>query len=337
MRRGGVRAPLRMRAGAEFERIGIFLRAVDAPPPTEATLPPGDDAVPIRAAAGESIVITTDLSVEDVHFRRAWLTWEAIGYRATASALSDLAAMAARPLGVLISLGLPPELDDRVLEELAGGVGECLHRAGAGLLGGDLSRSPGAATIDVVAVGAAADPIGRATAEDGDELWVTGSLGGAAAAAAAWDSGLEPDPRARRSFERPIPRTAEALWLSERVRISAAIDLSDGLVGDAGHIAAASGAQLRIEEALVPMHPVLEEYSDRTAALRLAVAGGEDYELLVAVREGRLADVEDDFERMFALRLTRIGRVCRGEGVVLVGLGGEELRLGLTGFDHFAG
>lgn len=331
-----MRGPLPMRKGPEFERIEAFIRAVDAQAPAEVTLPPGDDAVTVLAGEGESIVVSTDVSVEEVHFQRAWLTWEAIGYRATASALSDLAAMAARPLGVLISLALPPELDDRVYEELAAGMGTCLRAAGAGLLGGDLSRSPGPVLINVVAVGAAMHSIGRSTAAAGDEIWLTGRLGGAAAAAAAWRNGLEPDSRARRSFERPVPRTSEALWLSRRASLAAAIDLSDGLIGDAGHIAAASDVCLQIEAECVPLHPVLEEYSDRRAALQLGLAGGEDFELLLAVRPGALDGVAAEFTRVFDTLLTRIGRVMAGRGTVLVGPDGREISIGMTGYDHFA-
>jgi thiamine-monophosphate kinase len=325
-----------MRRGVEFDRIEAFVRAVDAPVPKEARLLPGDDAVPLQAPPGEMLVIGTDLSVEDIHFRRSWLTWEAIGYRATASALSDLAAMGARPLGVLISLALAPELDDRVYEELAHGIGELLRATGAGLLGGDLSGSPGPAVIDVVAVGVTASPLGRGGARSGDELWLTGSLGGASAAATAWASGLEPDPRARSAFERPAPRCSEILWLRNRAEIGAVIDLSDGLAGDADHMAAASGVRLELVTADLPLHPVLEEYDDRSAAVRIAVGGGEDYELLMATRPGVLGQLAVEFERVFDLRLTCVGKVEEGNGVMWSGSFGERA-LPESGFDHFAG
>jgi thiamine-monophosphate kinase len=327
-----------MRSGAEFERIEAFVRAVDAPmPPGTAPLAPGDDGALVCPARGESLVLSSDLSIEEVHFRRAWLTWESIGYRATAAALSDLAAMAARPLGVLFSLAVAPEIDDRVCQELALGVGECLRGVGAGLLGGDVSRSPGPAVIDVVAVGAAVTPVGRGRALIGDELWVTGTLGGPRAAVTAWDSGLEPDPRARRAFERPVPRIAEALWLSERAELGSLIDLSDGLAADAQHVAAASGVGLELEAVAVPLHEVLEGYSDVEAAIGLAAAGGEDYELLMAARPGTVAPQAAAFEREFDVRLTRIGSVTKGRRVVWLASDGTERQAPARGFDHFAG
>lgn len=328
---------IRLRRGPEFDRIRAFLQAVDAFPPTDAVIvPPGDDASALRAAQGGAIVLSTDLSIEGVHFRREWMTWEAIGCRAASAGLSDLAAMAARPVGLLVSLAVPPELDERTLEELARGIGRALRRCGASLLGGDLSRSPGPVAIDVVAVGTASAPVRRDGARAGDEIWLTGSIGGSAAAIAAWSHGLEPDPRARRAFMDPVPRVPEALWLADRASLHALIDLSDGLAGDAGHVAAASGVRLELDAARLPLHAVLEEYVDRAAAVRLAVSGGEDYELLFAAAPGTIQPLAGEFRRTFDLRLTKIGRVSAGEGVAWHGTDALP-PLPAGGFDHFAG
>lgn len=159
-----------MRPGPEFDRIRSVIGAIGSQESPDVLLGPGDDAAVIRAGPDESIVVSSDLSVEDVHFRREWLKWEAIGFRAAASALSDLAAMAARPIGVLLSVAVPPELDLRTLDEIASGVGACLRTHETPLLGGDLSRSPGPVMIDVVVLGAARDPVGRDGAHVGDEL-----------------------------------------------------------------------------------------------------------------------------------------------------------------------
>ena len=325
-----------MRSSAEFERIRSLIEAVDGASPPEVRLGPGDDAATLRVGAGEALVVSTDLSVENVHFRREWLTWEAIGYRAVAAALSDLAAMAARPIGVLVSLALPPELDSRALGQLARGLGSCLREQGAALLGGDLSRSPGLIVLDVTVVGATRHPVERSGARAGDELWVTGELGGAAAAAAAWSTGLEPEPGARAAFERPCPRTAEARWLASEADVHALIDLSDGLAADAAHVAAASGVRLELTAGAVPLHPVLEGWAQPEAALSLAVGGGEDYEILAALGPGSTEAARDAFEREFGVALTRVGRVTEGSGVEWLDERGSARQSPAAGFDHFS-
>jgi thiamine-monophosphate kinase len=326
-----------MRSSAEFERIRYLIEAVDGPSSPEVRLGPGDDAATLRVGDDEILVLSTDLSVEDVHFRRVWLTWEAIGYRAVAAALSDLAAMAARPIGVLVSLALPRDLDSAAPGELARGLGSCLREQGAALLGGDLSLSPGPVVLDVTVVGATRHPVERSGARAGDELWVTGSLGGAAAAAAAWSAGLEPEPGARAAFERPVPRTAESRWLVSEADVHALIDLSDGLAADAEHVAAASGVRLELEAAAIPLHPVLETWAQPEAALSLAVGGGEDYELLAALGPGFTAAVREAFEREFGVGLTRVGRVTEGSGVDWMDERGSVRQPPAAGFDHFGG
>ncbi len=323
-----------MKPGPEFDRIRAFVAAVGAPVP-ELELPPGDDAAVLRPLDGERIVLSSDSSVEGVHFRRAWLRWEVIGYRAAAAALSDLAAMAARPIGVLVSLMVPPETDQGTLVSIGEGLGVCLRRHGAGLLGGDLAHAPAGVAIDVTAVGACRSPVTRTGARAGDEVWVSGAVGGAASAVRAWERSMEPDPRARAAFERPPARLAEALWLNERVRLTALIDLSDGVAGDARQIAAASEMRLVIDLDAIPLAPPLAEYADRDAALRLALAGGDDYELLLCCEPGGIEALRPEFEAGFGLPLTRIGSVEDGAGVEWVSAQGAALPPELDGYDHF--
>lgn len=325
-----------MRDSPEFRRIRSLIDEVGAPEVAEVALGPGDDAAVLRLIPPESVVVSSDLSVEDIHFRREWLTWDAIGFRAVAAALSDLAAMAARPIGVLVSLAVPPELDARTLAEVAGGMGVCLREHGAGLLGGDLSRSPGPVVIDVTVIGAAARPVERSGAAPGHEVWVTGRLGGAAAAAAAWSGGLEPHPAARRAFERPRPRLLEARVLAESADVRAMIDLSDGLASDAEQIAAASGVRLVLEAGAVPVHEVLENWARPDAALAIAVGGGEDYELLAVLAPGTGLEAAARLSREFGLDLTRVGAVVEGTGVAWVSREGGAMDAPGSGFDHFS-
>lgn len=321
--------------GTEFRRIESLLAAAGGTEGPEVLVGPGDDAAVIAVREGERLVLSCDLSIEEVHFRREWLAWESIGWRAAASALSDLAAMGARPVGALLALALAPELDASVSDAIARGVGACLFRFDAPLLGGDLSRSPGPAILDVVVAGATARPLTRSGARPGDELWVTGDLGGAAVAAAALGSGLEPDPDARRAFERPVPRLPEIAWLLEHAGITAAIDLSDGLSGDAGHVARASGVRLEIDLDAIPLHPGLDAWRDRGAALRVAAAGGEDYELLLAAEPGSVTELRGAFAAEFGIPLTRIGDVEAGEGVAWTEAGGRPADAPAGGWDHF--
>ena len=324
-------------AGPEAERIQAFLEEANAgagpaEPSVAVTIPPGDDAAAFRVATDEQVVVSTDASVEGIHFRRAWMTWETVGYRAAASALSDLAAMAAAPIGLLVSVALPPESGIETAAALGRGVGMVSGRLGAQVLGGDLVASPGPVFVDVTVLGCARSPRTRADARPGDELWVTGELGAAAVALHDLERGLEPEGTAREAFERPCPRIREALWLADRIEIHAAIDLSDGLLRDARHMAAASGAALHIDAARIPAASPLDGFRETPAGKRLVLAGGEDYELLLAVPPGAMRGAEEAFSAAFDAPLTRIGTVNRGAGVRLNGMEDPD---GPGGFDHF--
>lgn len=324
--------------GPEADRIRAFAEAVGGPaPPGGTRLPAGDDAAAFDLPDGEATVLSTDAFAEGVHFRREWVGWGDVGHHCAAAALSDLAACAARPVGVLVSLLLPPELDTSVLSAMGRGMGECLEEAGAALLGGDLSSSESGVVLDIAAAGGAEEPVSRAGAEPGDELWVTGELGGAAAAVADWSRGLEPEPAARRAFARPTPRLAEARWLAERGAVRAMIDLSDGLATDVRHLAAASGAGAELEREALPLAGPLRNYSERSQAVRMALGGGEDYELLFAAPSGAVGHLRPEFEELHGVGLTRVGAVRRERGVSLRQPGGEVRPLAETGFDHFDG
>lgn len=331
---------LGLAAGPESDLIRALVESARAggPPPDWLHVPLGDDAASLTVPSADQLVLSSDACVEDIHFRRAWTTWEIVGYRAVAAALSDLAAMAAGPLGVLVALALPPELGEPVAAAIGRGIGECLRDHGGELLGGDVGGSPGPVILDVTAVGHAGRPITRDGGEPGDELWLTGHVGSAAAAVADLQRGLEPAPDARRAFERPSPRLREARWLAERASVHALIDLSDGLARDARHLAAASGAGALIELAAIPAAPSLRSFADSDAVLHLKLSGGEDYELLLAVAPGGLSGLAGPFAAAFGLPLTRIGRLVPAEeGVRWRSPDGTSHDLDARGFDHFGG
>ena len=280
----------------------------------------GDDAAVLSVPAGERLVVSTDSTVENVHFRREWLSASATGWRAAASALSDLAAMAATPLGILVSLSLPESWRDEI-EELARGIGDAVRAADTTIVGGDLTGASELA-ISVTVLGHAVSPLTRAGARAGDTLYVTGTLGGPRAAIEALLRGEEPSPALRARFERPVPRIVEARWLAAH-GAHAAIDVSDGLAGDVAHIAAASGVSIELQLDTLPAIAGVSAID--------AFASGEEYELVVAAPH---LDT-DAFERDFGVPLTAIGRVERGTPDVVAWLAGQRVALP-GGFDHFS-
>jgi len=313
---------IRLGAGGEFDRIrGILERLGDRAGPS------GDDCA-IVTIGSETIAVSTDIVVEGTHFRAGWLSPNEIGWRAAAAACSDLAAVAAEPKGVLASIGAPAGWSSEVLADLMDGVAAVAESIGASVWGGDLVRSD-RLVIDLTVIGRIGREAGRAVRRSGgqvgDRLWVTGQLGGPLAALRAWEEGREPDPSARERFAHPVPRIAEAEWLRDR-GASAMIDLSDGLLGDAGHVAAASDVQCAIEIERVPVHPAAGASAD-------ALVSGEEYELLVAMPGDFGEDDRAEFQEQFHLPLTQIGQARAGQGAVVL-RDGEPMDIG-DGFQQF--
>ena len=258
----------------------------------------GGDCAALRVPDGEQLVVSTDTSTEHVHFRREWISPAEIGYRATTSALSDLAAVAATPLGLLVALTLPAAWRSDALE-LADGIGEAARLAGAAIVGGDTTAGE-RLSLTVTVLGAAARPLARRGAQPGDAIWVTGWFGGPGAAVSAWHGGREPAPAHRARFAHPVARLAEARWLASR-GARAAVDVSDGLAADLRHLAAASGVRIRLD---VDAVPILAGVSAAQA-----LASGEEYELALAAPEQLDANA---FAAAFGVPLTRVGVVEQG-------------------------
>ncbi len=282
----------------------------------------GDDAAVLDVPAGERLVVSTDTSVDDVHFRQAWLTPREIGWRAVMAALSDLAAMGASPLGMVLALVVPASFLARV-GELASGIGEAAESSRTPILGGDLSGGD-TLSIGVTVLGSAASPVPRNGARPDDLVYVTGRLGGAAAALRAFENGKVPMPDHRRRFARPQARISEGLWLAS-AGAHAMIDVSDGLAAELSHLATASGARFEIDLARVPAVPEVSAGD--------AVRSGEEYELVVTTPTEL---DEAAFERRFALPLTRIGRVSASKSAdVRFTTDGALVDLA-SGYEHFS-
>ena len=305
--------------GAEFDRI----RAIAAALGSRARALGNDTA--LVKLGGTTVALSADVSVEGVHFRREWLSLEEIGWRAAAAALSDLAASAAEVVGVLAALTIPATEPPGSFVALMEGVGAAAEAAGGKVLGGDLSRGD-VLQLAITVLGTAARPLTRVGARPGDGVWVTGTLGGARAALTAWLRGAAPDPAARQRFARPEPRLGEGRWLAGH-DARAMLDLSDGLAGDAGHLAAASGVAVRLELELTPRHSAVSDEAERQGepAPVFAAKGGEDYELLVVL--------PPEFDGLPPFPLTKVGEVLPGAGLSLR-LSGRPLEL--TGYEHFS-
>ena len=305
--------------GREFDLIRELVRRWGA-----AAHGIGDDAAVLDLPPGARLVASTDATVENVHFRHGWLTPAEIGYRAATAALSDLAAMAATPLAMLVALAVPPAWR-AVLGEIGDGLGDAARSFGAPITGGNLTGASELA-ITVTVLGSSTRVLRRDAAQSGDSLYVTGTFGGPRAALEAWARGVSPSAEHRARFARPVARIREAGWLAAH-GARAAIDVSDGLFSDALHLATASGVSLTIELDAVP---VISGVVSRDA-----LASGEEYELLVS---GARLD-EHTFAREFGLPLTRVGSVdAPGAGPPAVRVRAKGGFVDLSpGHDHFSG
>jgi thiamine-monophosphate kinase len=316
----------------------------------------GDDAAVFKGRGGRDYVITADLLVEDIDFRRTSLPQD-IGYKAFAVSLSDIAAMGARPLWALLSLGLPQDIwDTPSASKISEGFLCAAREFGVTLIGGDVSRTPERIVLDSIVIGETrrGRAVLRSGARVGDQIYVTGTLGGAAAGLKLLEhanslrtraartrliSGLE---ELTRRQTHPAPRVACGALLGEQRLVSAMIDLSDGLSSDLAHLCAQSGVGAFIEASRLPIAPLLRQAvafqsngfmrALKDDALNLALHGGEDFELLCTVRPRIAARLP---RRLGGVRLTRIGEVREaGEGIKISRDGRAET-LQPSGFDHF--
>lgn len=299
----------------------------------------GDDAALLRSRAGCELVVTTDLFLEQVHFRREWTSARNAGSKAAARALSDIAAMGAIPRFVFLSLAVPRRLSGRWLEEFFRGALALSRRFAVALAGGDLASSPDRVVLDVVGVGEVerGRALLRSGARPGDAIFVTGTLGLARL-------GLEflrrrairfaPLRAALRAHLTPSPRCSVGRYLVRRQLATAAIDLSDGLSTDLHHLCEESGVGASIDASRIPIATIPADVRDRFGLdpLNLALHGGEDYELLFTVPRAKASRVP---RLILGVSLTRIGEVTRERDVMLVAPSDRNLRLRPLGFDHF--
>ena len=309
----------------------------------------GDDAAVIKQFAGRDTVITADLLVEDIDFRRDAITPQLLGHRALAVSLSDIAAMGARPRYAIISLGVPREIwDSPFVDELYEGIFALAENYRVKLIGGDVSRTPQHVVIDSMIIGECSRgrAVLRSGARPGDHIFVTGWLGGAAAGLRLMLDGARlPPPGAKRRQSpvteqlllrhlRPLPRVRWGATLGEERLATAMIDLSDGLSSDLAHLCGESGVGAFVEAARLPIDPLVARIFGRRALdpLLLALHGGEDFELLFTVRPRDLRRLP---KRVAGVPVTYIGDVTNRRGRVLLAEGPRVSKLEPGGFEHF--
>ncbi len=304
----------------------------------------GDDAAVVEPARGALDVVTTDTLVEGVHFDRSFVSAADVGHRTLAVNLSDLAAMGATPRLAVLSLVLPGTLTVADLDGTIEGLLTLAARHRVALVGGNVTRTQGPLVLGVTAVGTVRRRrvLTRDGGRPGDELWVTGAVGAAAAGLAALRQGPAPDPVADpdlddciERYRRPEPRVRIGALLGRNRVARAGIDLSDGLADGLRQLASACGLGVEVEATAIPVHPGARRWFDRAGSdpVETALRGGDDYELLIAVprRQRRALRM---LARLFrGVPVTRIGELTKATDLVLRTADGD--RPVPEGYEHF--
>jgi thiamine-monophosphate kinase len=331
--------------------IRLIRRAVHRSPAERVETGIGDDTAVLVPQPGARLLATTDLIVEDVHFRRAWASPFDIGWKAMAVNLSDIAGKGGRPLWALVGLALPAPAEPVEVEALYEGMRRAAAPDGVAIVGGDTSVSPRGWFVNVTLLGEHLGvPKLRSAAKPGDAVAVTGTLGRSAAGLAALEAG-----RARlgavrpESIEavtaahlRPTARVAEGRWLGAAAAVHAMMDCSDGLATDLAHICRESRVGARVELDLLPVDPAAREVAGALGAdaLSWATSGGEDFELLLTCDRAAVPALSDGLGRATGTALTVVGEIEAFKslevGVTFLGSGG--LRVAIPpGYEHFSG
>lgn len=300
---------------------------------------PGDDAAVLEPARNERLVVTTDAVVEGVHFSRTHSTPADIGHRVLAVNLSDLAAMAATPRWALLSMVLPGALPVADAEGLVDGLASLARRYGVSVAGGNITRTDGPLVVDVTAGGEAAPRrwLTRGGGRPGDALYVSGTLGAAAAGLEMLRTGTAgPDPVCIERHVRPEPRVRLGVAMGRARAARAAIDLSDGLGDALRQVAASGGTGIRIEAEALPIEPGAKAWWEARGVdpVAAAVAGGDDYELLFAVSRRQAGALRSVRRQVSAPPLTKIGELTKDPRELVLVRNGKTEALP-EGFEHF--
>ena len=292
----------------------------------------GDDCAVLQPRPGHEILVTTDFTLEGIHFRRDWHPAESVGHRTLARGLSDIASMGGEPTAAFLSLALPRDLPEAWVEHFVRGLLGLARKYGVTLAGGDTAESPGGILADIVVVGTA--PKGKAVlrsgARPGDRIYVSGQLGGSAAAVLEMRSNAAKklNPRNYHRHFYPEPRIELGRILRQKGLATAMIDLSDGLSTDLAHMCEESGVGAEITEGLIPRASAGKP--TREVSLDMALHGGEDYELLFTSPRGKRVPTQ-----IAGVALTQIGHVTRRRKIFLFNQQSVGYELIPRGWEHF--
>jgi len=289
----------------------------------------GDDASVLRVPKDHEILVTTDFSLEGIHFRRDWHPPESVGHRCLARGLSDIAAMGGNPVAAFLSLALPAKLPQKWVDQFLRGLLALAKRFNVQLAGGDAAESPNGVLADIVVVGTVpkGNAILRSGARPGDRIYVSGDLGGSAAALALLSSGKRLSPKDFPKHFFPEPRIEVGRLLREKRIATSMIDVSDGLSTDIYHLGEESGCGVEIWEEAIPRARI-DKHGE--VDLNFALHGGEDYELLfTAPTKARVPS------KIAGVEITEIGQIMRGRSIILRKASGATVKLEPRGWEHF--
>jgi len=327
----------------KLSRAGEFgaierIKGICRSPGREVRVGIGDDAAAFSATEGVLTLVTADMLVEGIHFDLSFAGFRELGWKALAVNISDIAAMGGRPRYYIVSLALRPDIRVEDVETLYEGMEAMAECFGVYAIGGDTCRTDGPMVISITVIGdtVSAKPVTRSGARPGDDIYVTGTLGGSAGGLELLKSGVaggEGSPEQALVFRHllPVPRVGEGVALAEAGLATAMIDISDGLSSDLGHILEQSGVGAEIQECSIPVSDELPDVLGKKKALNLALHGGEDYELLFTARKKNRKAVEG----LGGGGFTRIGSITRGGEACLVTGKGTRRSLARKGYEHF--
>jgi len=342
-------SPILMEVGSlgEFKLIKL-IRDLLGRPPGNVLVGIDDDAAVVELPDGRCYLLTSDMFLEGIHFKTAWATPWQIGWRAMAANLSDVAAMGGEPLFALVSVSIPPSTEVGFVGELYKGIGAISSEFGCSVVGGDTNSSGSGLVISIALFGRAdrARISLRSGAEIGDLIFVTGDLGGSKAGLEVLKRGREPFRgmdetligRILAKHLEPIPRIREARAISAKLRVSSAIDISDGLSSDLHHICERSGVGARLYADRIPVDEGTEEVARRLSKspMDYVLSGGEDFELLFTVPRGEPTERISEIEGLTGTKISLIGEIVSpSDGCKLIYPDGAEVPVEPSGYRHF--
>jgi thiamine-monophosphate kinase len=290
----------------------------------------GDDAAVLRLAPNQDLLVTTDFSIENVHFRRDWHPPRVVGWRCLTRGLSDIAAMGGKPRAAFLSLAVAADTPQQWIDQFLNGLLALAKKFNVPLAGGDTAQAVEGIQADIVVIGSVpkGTAVLRSTARPGNQIYVTGSLGASAATLARLRYSLPLRPGSAQHFH-PMPLVGVGQWLRQHKIPSAMIDISDGLSTDLEHICQESNVGAEIEAATIP-HAQSTRRKQNRVNLAFALHGGDDYELLFTSSKRVPKAIQ-------GVPITRIGRITRKNGINLINSDGLSQVLEPKGWEHFRG